>query len=37
MKALGVSSLRDYLQGKQSLEQATYLAKGIPVIMQNAR
>ena len=27
MKALGVSSLRDYLQGKQSFEQATYLAK----------
>ncbi|MGB0397969.1 MAG: tRNA (adenosine(37)-N6)-dimethylallyltransferase MiaA [Candidatus Puniceispirillaceae bacterium] len=27
MKALGVSALRDYLQGKQSLEQATYLAK----------
>ena len=27
MKALGVSSLRDYLQGRQSLEQAIYLAK----------
>ena len=27
MKALGVCALRDYLQGKQSLEQAIYLAK----------
>ena len=27
MKALGVSALRDYLQEKQSLERATYLAK----------